>query len=162
MELFETPSANSASMSGAVHPPANWTTLSAAPGTPPAGRDWPLARPAGSAARLRQPMRSRCSRLTTTGGTTWPIAQPRIRGRQRRAINAHMRAWSKSLEAMVRAEPQRLIAENGERALEIARGAARRARDQHNHKLARQYALVAAYIAKQRKPTQQAMQDANY
>ena len=62
----------------------------------------------------------------------------------------------------MRAEAQRLIAENGDKALEIARGAARRARDQRNHKLARQYALVAAYIAEQRKPGLQAAQDANY
>jgi ABC-type transporter MlaC component len=73
-----------------------------------------------------------------------------------------MRAWSKSLEAMVPAEAQRLIAENVDKALEIARRAARNARNQRDHKLARQYALVAAYIDEQRKPPLQATQDAKY
>ena len=65
-----------------------------------------------------------------------------------------MRAWSKSLEAMVRSEAERLIAEHGDKAVEIARRAARRARDQRNHALGRKYALVAAYITEQSKPTQ--------
>jgi len=63
----------------------------------------------------------------------------------------HMRAWSRSLEAMVRAEAERLIAEHGNKAAEIARHEARKARDQHKHRVARQYALVAAYITEQSK-----------
>ena len=65
-----------------------------------------------------------------------------------------MRAWSKSLEAMVRSEAERLIAEHGDKAVEIARREARRARDQRNHALGRQYALVAACITEQSKTAQ--------
>ena len=60
-----------------------------------------------------------------------------------------MRAWSKSSEAMVRSEAQRLITEHGDEAAEIARREARRARNARNHALARKYALVAAYISEQ-------------
>ena len=62
-----------------------------------------------------------------------------------------MRAWSKSLEAMVRSEAERLIAEHGDKAVEIARREARKARDQRRHRVARQYALAAAYITEQSK-----------
>ena len=58
-----------------------------------------------------------------------------------------MRAWSKSVEALVRSEAEHLIAEHGEKAVEVARRAARRWRDERNHSLARKYALVAAYIS---------------
>ena len=62
-----------------------------------------------------------------------------------------MRAWSKSLKAMVRAEAEHLMAEHGEKAVEVARRAARIWRDKRNHSLARKYALVAVYIAEQSK-----------
>ena len=62
-----------------------------------------------------------------------------------------MREWSRSLEAIVRSEAERLVMQHGDKAAEIARVQARRARDQNNHGLARQYALVAAYIAEQSK-----------
>jgi alcohol dehydrogenase class IV len=58
-----------------------------------------------------------------------------------------MRAWSRSIEAIARSEAERLSSELGVKALEFARREARKARDQRNHRLARQYALVAAYIA---------------
>ena len=64
-----------------------------------------------------------------------------------------MRSGFKLSEAVVRAEAQRLIAENGEKALEIARRAARRERDKRNHALARKYALVANYIAERINPS---------
>jgi hypothetical protein len=65
------------------------------------------------------------------------------------AVN--MRAWSKSLQAMVRSEADYLVAMHGEKAVEVARRAARMWRDKHNHSLARKYALVAAYISEQSK-----------
>ena len=64
-----------------------------------------------------------------------------------------MRAWSKPLEAMVRSEADRLIAEHGDKAVEIARRAARIERDKRNHALS-EYALVAAYITEQSKTAQ--------
>jgi hypothetical protein len=63
-----------------------------------------------------------------------------------------MRVWSKSSEAMIRSEAQRLIAEHGNEAAEVARREARRARNTRNHALARKYALVAAYISEQTQP----------
>jgi hypothetical protein len=62
-----------------------------------------------------------------------------------------MRAWSKSAEALVRAKAEHLIAEHGEKAVEVARRAARMWRDKRNHSLARKYALVAIYIAQESK-----------
>jgi len=59
-----------------------------------------------------------------------------------------MQAWSRSIEAIARAEAERLVVQHGSKAVDFARREARRARDQRNHRLARQYALVAAYIAK--------------
>jgi hypothetical protein len=63
----------------------------------------------------------------------------------------HMRAWSKSLQAMVRSEADYLIGKHGEKAVEVARRAARIWRDKRNHSLARKYALVAAYIEEKSK-----------
>jgi hypothetical protein len=60
-----------------------------------------------------------------------------------------MRAWSKSSEAMIRSEAQRLITQHGDEAVEIARREARRARNTRDHALARKYALVATYISEQ-------------
>jgi hypothetical protein len=62
-----------------------------------------------------------------------------------------MRAWSKSLQAMVRSEADYLVEKHGEKAIEVARHAARTWRNKRNHSLARKYALVAAYIAEQSK-----------
>ena len=62
-----------------------------------------------------------------------------------------MRAWSKSLQAMVRSEADYLVEKHGEKAVEVARRAARKWRDERNHSLARKYALVAAYIAERGK-----------
>jgi hypothetical protein len=57
-----------------------------------------------------------------------------------------MRAWSKSSEAMIRSEAQRLITQHGDEAVEIARREARRARNTRDHALARKHALVALYF----------------
>ena len=65
-----------------------------------------------------------------------------------------MRALSRSAEAMVRSEAERLVAEHGNEAAEIARREARKARDRRKHRVARQYALVAAYITEQSKSAQ--------
>jgi len=62
-----------------------------------------------------------------------------------------MRAWSKSLQAMVQSEADYLVEKHGEKAVEVARRAARIWRDKRNHSLARKYALVAAYISEQSK-----------
>jgi hypothetical protein len=63
-----------------------------------------------------------------------------------------MRAWSKSLQALARSEADYLVEKHGEKAVEVARRAARIWRDKRNHSsLARKYALVAAYIAEKSK-----------
>ena len=63
-----------------------------------------------------------------------------------------MRAWShRSIDGVVKAEAERLIAEHGKKALEVARHGARLARNKRSHRQARQYALVAAYIVEQTK-----------
>ena len=62
------------------------------------------------------------------------------------------RLRSASFQACSR--PRRLIAERGDKAVEIARRAARIARDKRNHALGRKYALVAAYITEQSKTAQ--------
>jgi hypothetical protein len=52
---------------------------------------------------------------------------------------------------MVRSEADYLVAMHGEKAVEVARRAARMWRDKRNHSLARKYALVAAFIEEKSK-----------
>jgi hypothetical protein len=57
----------------------------------------------------------------------------------------------RSVDGAVKAEAERLMAEHGKKALDIAREGARLARNKRSHRQARQYALMAAYIAEQAK-----------